>query len=86
MDSFIDVQAIAIPLFHLNLGEYSHSRCPVYQKNEDIGIITEDSDGLGSFCNRFQHVAPEGDVCLIMGNDTVHHVDEIDDVWKAIAA
>ena len=34
----------------------------------------------------FSHVAAEGDVCLIMGNDTVQHVDELDVVWKGIAA
>ena len=45
-------------------------------------VITEDSDGLGAFCHCFQLVAEESDVCLIMGNDTVQHVDELDVVWK----
>ena len=41
---------------------------------------------MGAFCNRFQHVAAEGDICLSMGNDTVQLVNELDVVWKGIAA
>ena len=69
-----------------NLGDNSHNRCPVHQEKEDVGIITEDSNGMGACCHRFQHVAAEGDVNFIVGNDTVQHVDELDVVWKGIAA
>ena len=40
-----------------NLGDNSHSRCPVHQEKEDVGIIIEDSNGMGACCHRFQHVA-----------------------------
>ena len=49
-------------------------------------IITEDWDDLDAFCHRFQHVAAENDVCLIMGNDTVQLVHKLDVVWEGIAA
>ena len=87
LNSFFDVQDIAIPLFNLNLVDNLHPRYPVHQENEDVGIITEDPDCLGAFCHCLQHVAAEGDICLIMGNDIlVQHVDELDVVWKGIVA
>lgn len=45
--------------------------------NENVGIITEDADGLSAFSHHFQHVAAEGDVFLIVGNDTVQLDDEL---------
>ena len=56
------------------------------QEHKDVGVVTEDSDSVGAFCRPVQHEAAEGDVCLIMGNNTVQLVDQLNVVWKGIFA
>ena len=55
-------------------------------EDEDVGVVNEDTDGLGAVRRRLQHVAAEGDVCLSMGDDTAQLVDQLDVVWKGAAA
>ena len=59
---------------------------PVHQEDEDVSVVTEDADGLGSIHHCLQDVAAEGDVCLSMADYTVQLVDELDAVWKGVAA
>ena len=54
--SAIDVQDIAIPILHSNIGDKSHPPCPAHQEDAYVGVITEDADCLGSVCRRLQHV------------------------------
>ena len=82
---FIDIQDITIPLFHLNFCDNLLPRCPVYQEDEDICVITEDSEGLSAVCHWLQHVAAENDVYLSMGDNTVQLVDKLYVVLKRVA-
>ena len=70
----------------MNLGDDLHSRRPVHLEDKDVGIVTENVDGLGAVGHCLQHIATEGDVCLSMGDNTVELVDELVVVWKEVAA
>ena len=66
LNGFADVQDIAIPLLHLYVGNDPHPRCPVRQKDEYVGVVTEDADCLDSVLRSMQHVNAQCEVCLSM--------------------
>ena len=76
---------IAIPLLHLDVGDDPQPRCPVHQDFEDVGVVTEDADCLGSIRRSMQHVTAQCDVCLSMCEYTVQLIYKLYVVLKRVA-